>query len=182
MFVLSRSRGRQHAVRMRIFFFYGCFGDALSQTAQSFLPAAADNKTALFRRMLVLAGGIAVANGQTSVQILKHLGQFITTDTAIVNLMQQHTSYFGFAVLLHPFIMLLEGMVIASRDFQTLVTTYLLTLGLHFGILKFLSNSFPAIWRTFFVFQSIRLGLFSFQVWKRWRRWREPATNLELVP
>lgn len=162
-----------HSIMMRIFFFFACFGDSLSQTAQSFLPATLYPKPSrkafvkIFRRLVTLAAGIGVVNSQASRLILKYLGQYLTKDVAIINLMKYHTGFMGLSILLHPFIMLMEGIVIASRDFRTLIFTYGATLGLHFSILNFFSGSFPAVWRTFFVFQTTRLGFYSWNVWNR---------------
>ena len=159
-----------HSIMMRIFFFFACFGDSLSQTAQSFLPAILyapkPSRTAfrrIFRRLFALAVAIGVLNGQMSTFLLTHAGQYLTNNVVITNLMRDHTGYMGLSILLHPFIMLLEGIVIASRDFPTLIFTYTATLGLHFSILKFCSGSFPAVWRTFFLFQSTRLGLYAWR-------------------
>lgn len=185
-----------HSIMMRIFFFFACFGDSLSQAAQSFLPAilytpkpsrAAFRR--MFRRLLTLAVAIGILNGQLSTFLLKHAGQYLTNDVTITNLMKDHTGFIGLSILLHPFIMLLEGIVIASRDFPTLIFTYAATLGLHFSILKFFSGSFPAVWRTFFLFQSTRLGLYAWRsiVYRRrqadlLRRAEQDVVTAEVVP
>jgi len=162
-----------HNIMMRVFFFYGTFGDSLSQTAQSFLPATMYPKPSqkafreVFKRLLAVTGLVAVVNSNMSMLILKRMGRFLANDSTIVRLMAEHSGFLGISVLVHPLIILLEGVVIASRDFKTLVTTYVVTLGLHFGILKYFSGSFAAVWRTFFLFQSIRLGNFGFQVWRK---------------
>ena len=159
-----------HSIMMRVFFFWGCFGDSLSQTAQSFLPATMyprPNRPAYYkilRRMLVLTAGLGILDSQASILILKHLGQYLTSDTTIITLMKNHTGFMALSILLHPFIMLLEGTVIASRNFRSLIIIYTATLGLHFGILKLFSGSFPAVWRTFFLFQSTRLALYAYRV------------------
>ena len=171
-----------HSIMMRVFFFYGCFGDSLSQTAQTFFPATlyprpspSDFRT-IFRRLFLVAAGIGIVNSQSSVLILRKLGRYLVSDQGIVSLMRNQSLYMGLAVLLHPFIMLLEGTVMASRDFKTLVTTYCATLGLHFGILKFFSHSFPAVWRTFSLFQCIRLTCFGLQVWRR-KPWKQKSAE-----
>ena len=98
---------------------------------------------------------------QVSVLILKYMGQYLTRDANIIQLMKEQSTNFGLALLLHPIIMILEGTVISSRDFVTLVASYAATLCVHFGALS-LANSFPAVWRTFLLFQGIR---FTTRVW-----------------
>jgi Na+-driven multidrug efflux pump len=165
-----------HNIMMRIFFFYGCFGDSISQTAQTFLPVTLYpvRRPKEFRqilgRLLCMTAVVGVFNSQTSVWMLKNLSGYLTQDAGIINMMRDHTGFFGLAILLHPFIMVCEGAVIASRDFTNLLKTYAVTLSLHFGILKYFSGSFPAVWRTFFLFQLIRLANFGFRVIREQRR------------
>jgi Na+-driven multidrug efflux pump len=165
-----------HNIMMRIFFFYGCFGDSISQTAQTFLPVTLypARRPKEFRqilgRLLCMTAVVGVFNSQTSVWMLRNLSGYLTQDAGIINMMRDHTGFFGLAILLHPFIMVCEGAVIASRDFTNLLKTYAVTLSLHFGILKYYSGSFPAVWRTFFLFQLIRLANFGFRVIREQRR------------
>ena len=161
-----------HSVMMRIFFFFSTFGDALSQTAQSFLPSTLypppgdrNGFHKILRRLAVVAVGLAVINSNTAAQALQHLGRYLTRDAVIVELMRQHTGFLAASIFLHPFIMLLEGTVIASRNFRSLVVIYTGTLGWQLAALRFTTGSFPAIWRTFFLFQAIRLGLYAYRVW-----------------
>ena len=184
-----------HSIMMRIFFFFSTFGDSLSQTAQSFLPATiypsltasggGDDDRAGFakilRRLFVVAAVLAVTNSNIAVQVLQVGGKFLTRDPVIVGLMRQHTGFLGASILLHPFIMLLEGTVIASRKFRSLVIIYTGTLAWQLAALMFLTGSFPAIWRTFFLFQLTRLGLYTFRV-VRWRQvQRQNSNNIEKV-
>lgn len=162
-----------HNIMTRIFFFFGTSGDSLSQAAQSFLPAtlyptpSTQNFRAILTRLATIASVLAITNSNSAVLILRTLGRFLARDAGIVRMMADQSLFMGMALFLHPFITLLEGTVIASRDFRSLVATYAVTLGLHFGILRYFSGSFSAIWRTFFLFQSIRLLNFGAQVWRR---------------
>jgi Na+-driven multidrug efflux pump len=159
-----------HSIMMRIFFFYGCFGDSVSQTAQSFLPSTLyptpnpKNFRAILQKLIIMAASIGFLNRLGTINILKHFGKYLTKDATIVRLMSENTQFIGFAILLHPMIVLLEGTVIASRDFATLIKTYATTLPLHFFILRGFCGSFPAIWRTFFLFQTIRFVLYGIRV------------------
>jgi Na+-driven multidrug efflux pump len=172
-----------HCILMRVFFFYVTFGDAVSQAAQSFLPGTLypeirlKSFRSILRRLLIIGSLLSVFNSNAAVVILKKFGRFLSSDGSIVRLMSEQSTFLAMAVFLHPFITLFEGTVVASRDFRTLVTTYAVTLGLHFSILKFACGSFPAIWRTFFLFQSIRLGNFALQIWRKQSRFRR--NNME---
>jgi hypothetical protein len=110
---------------------------------------------------------LSVVNSNAAFLILKKFGRLLSRDGSIIRLMAEQSNFLAMAVFLHPFITLFEGTVVASRDFRTLIMTYAVTLGLHFSILKCACGSFPAIWRTFFLFQSIRLANFALQVWRK---------------
>jgi Na+-driven multidrug efflux pump len=160
-----------HNIMMRIYFFYGTFGDSISQTAQTYLPGTLYPKLdvksfqKILRRLITISIIVSVVNSQACVLILKHCGRFLVQNKEIISLMSENSGFVGLALMFHPFIMFLEGTVIASRDFRPLIMTYIATLGLHFTVLSFFCKSFPAIWRTFFVFQVIRAGSFSWNVW-----------------
>lgn len=162
-----------HNIMMRCFFFFGTFGDALSQTAQSFMPATLYPVTsprdyrAVLRKLLVVTSVVACINSQVVRLILQRFGRYLASDTSIVALFAEHSKFIGLSVLLHPFSLVFEGSVIAARDFRSLLRTYAMTLVLHFGILRFYAGSFAAVWRTFFLFQSIRLGNFGWRVLTR---------------
>ena len=178
------------SIMMRIFFFFACFGDSFSQTAQSYLPAtlvqqreSSDSSnpsssskpfSRVFHKLLVLAGLAGLANSQISSFVLRKCGKFFLSSSSggqdnslITNIMHNHAGYMSLAILLHPFIMLLEGTVLASQDFSTLWWTYATTTVLHFGILHLLCGSFTGVWRTFVLFQATRLSLYSWRVWRR---------------
>ena len=166
-----------HSIMMRIFFFFSSMGDSVSQAAQSFVPSTLyptpqrTNFQKVFCKLLVIAGIIGVVNSQVSVLILQYMGQYLTSDANIIQLMKEQSTNFGLALLLHPIIMILEGTVSSSRDFVTLVASYAVTLCMHFGALN-LANSFPAVWRTFLLFQGIRFTNFAARVWKGQRDMR----------
>jgi Na+-driven multidrug efflux pump len=198
-----------HSIMMRLFFFFACFGDSLSQVAQSFMPAVLfhnrptshantavngeasaslqsaevtkqkriSDLTLMLRRLLVVGAWVGVVNSQISTTLVKYFGQHLTKDFVITNLMKKYCSYMGLSLLVHPFIMLLEGIVLANRDFRSLIVTYAITMGMHFTILSNFSNSFPAVWRTFFLFQCTRLSLYAYRVFRWWWKLRLPVDS-----
>ena len=96
--------------------------------------------------------------------------------------MAQHSSWVGAAVLLHPFIMLLEGTVLAKRDLVFMVATYVITSLLHFGfVFSPVSSSFVGLWRALFGFQLIRLVQFALRVWTISRRKNKENNNIGSV-
>ncbi|KAL3907640.1 MAG: hypothetical protein SGILL_008790 [Bacillariaceae sp.] len=161
-----------HNIMMRVFFFFACFGDSLSQAAQSFYPQVAKkNRGELIKRLFYLSAAVGLCNNQLSRLILKQFGKFLTKDASIIQMMGQYSPYVGLAVLLHPFIMLFEGTVLAKRDLVFMVGMYVLTGLLHFGhVFSPVSSSFMGLWRALFVFQGIRLVQFAARVWDTSRK------------
>jgi Na+-driven multidrug efflux pump len=171
-----------HTIMMRFFFLYGCFGYSIGQTAQAFLPAAVypvENKIAvrqILRRLATLASVVAISNSLLVAWNVRTLGRFLTADAAVVQAMRDHAVYLGAAIFLHPFIELTEGVVIATRQFRTLISTYVLTVAAHLTTLLCLCRSFTGVWQALVAFQVIRLTNFSFRAWNK----RRSAIKLDL--
>ena len=160
-----------HNIMMRVYFFFACFGDSLSQAAQSFFPQV-DKKArrSLIQRLLCIASFVGLSTNFMSRQILSRFGAFLSKDSNIIGLMAEYSPLVGLALLLHPFIMLLEGTVLAKRDLLFMVRSYICTNLLHFGfVFSPVASTFAGLWRALFVFQNIRLIQFALRVWQRSR-------------
>ena len=159
-----------HSIMMRIFFFFTCFGDSLSQAAQSFLPTAlypkpiTRNIRKMLKRFLIFSTCVGLFISVASNWILSDLVGYLTNDKAVIKTISKHSKFVSLSLLLHPFIMLTEGTMIATRDFRNIVTSYSVTIAMHFTLLLLACTSFQDIWRVLFLFQSIRLSLFSTRV------------------
>ena len=164
-----------HNIMMRVFFFFASFGDSLSQAAQSFYPQV--NKKArgkLIKRLFCIASFIGLSNNELSRRILSSLGRFLTKDPNIIETMATYSPWVGFAVLLHPFIMLLEGTLLAKRDLIFMIGSYAATSLLHFSfVFSPVSSTFAGLWRALFGFQLIRLVQFAARVWQQPRATRK---------
>jgi Na+-driven multidrug efflux pump len=171
-----------HTIMMRFFFLYGCFGYSVGQTAQAFLPAAVyptENKLAvrrILRRLSMMAAVVAVSNSLLVAWNVRALGRFLTADVAVVQAMRDHAVYLGAAIFLHPFIELLEGVVVATRQFRTLILTYVVTVAAHLTTLLCLCRSFTSVWQALVAFQLVRLTNFSLRAWNK----KRTATKLDL--
>lgn len=157
-------------IMMRIFGSFACFGYSLSQAAQSFVPAAlfSKNKAKSFRgvmRRLFYIGLVMAFINQGATYTLSNLGHLFTKDAIVISMMRDCNMFMGLGLLLHPFTMLLEGAVIGMRDFKSLISTYTITLGVHLAVLKFFTSSLSDVWRAFFIFQCVTMGLYSSRIW-----------------
>eukprot|EP00566_Odontella_aurita_P007057 CAMPEP_0113530048 /NCGR_PEP_ID=MMETSP0015_2-20120614/2724_1 /TAXON_ID=2838 /ORGANISM="Odontella" /LENGTH=755 /DNA_ID=CAMNT_0000428729 /DNA_START=189 /DNA_END=2456 /DNA_ORIENTATION=+ /assembly_acc=CAM_ASM_000160 len=182
-----------HNVLLRVFFFYATFGDAFSQAAQSFFPAAlvkdreldesrekggGTNATegvesgnravrTLLGRMLLLSTIISVLNSHIGQVIVKNCGAHIAGDPGVSSLLSSNACFFELSLLLHPAIMLFEGTIIAKRDLGYLASTYGVTLLGLVGLLKYGCGGFGDVWRALFLFQAMRLLQFGGRVGRK---------------
>ena len=187
-----------HNIMMRLFFFFGTFGDSLSQASQTYLPrllwqtsemdkdrmsqksnAEVENELGadkrlgdagptkqsrqqlrgllqMVRRLVVLSTVIGLFNFNVSSFVIERFGSSFAKEPTILRLMKNHYFFMACSLFLHPFIMLFEGAIIASRDLVFLVGTYGLTMGLLFGQLRYGTSSFAGVWKALFCFQSLR--------------------------
>ena len=160
-----------HNIMMRIFFFYATFGDSLSQASQTFVPqvlvGSQNNQQQvkkLLTRLSVMATAIGIMNTNVARFIIQNCGTYFTKEPSILSTMAGHSTYLCLALLLHPFIMLFEGAIIATKDLGYLVGTYVYTMILLMGLLAFSSTTFQGVWRALFIFQVIRLVQFAHRV------------------
>ena len=62
-----------HNIMMRIFFFFACFGDSLSQAAQSFYPQVSKKmRGKLIKRLFYIASAVGICNFNMSQLILSN--------------------------------------------------------------------------------------------------------------
>lgn len=160
-----------HNIMMRVFFFYATFGDSLSQASQTFVPqvlvGSQNNQQQvkkLLTRLSVMAAAIGIMNSNVAHFIIQNCGTYFTKEPSILSTMASHSTYLCLALLLHPFIMLFEGAIIATKDLGYLVGTYVYTMVLLMGLLAFSSATFQGVWRALFIFQVIRLVQFAHRV------------------
>jgi Na+-driven multidrug efflux pump len=125
----------------------------------------------LLRRILLLASGMAITNSLLTKTILQQGGRFFTNDATILSLLGSpgRVFFMAAAVFLHPFIMTLEGSILASRDLGFLVTAYGGTMATLLSLLQFATSTFTDVWRALFTFQVIRCTLFGWRVYNKTR-------------
>lgn len=179
-----------HNVLMRVFFFFATCGDALSHSAQTFLPgllyrkklqdeamttsltttnpnADSTNPRTLLKRLLLLSVGAGVFNSVAGRYIANSAGGTFTTDSSLVALMSRASPFMALANCIHPITMTLEGSIIAGRDAGYLVGTYVFSLVLLLSHLRCVCSEFVAVYHALLLFQIVRIIQFGLRVWKR---------------
>jgi len=186
-----------HNVLMRVFFFFATCGDALSHSAQTFLPGLlyrkklheeamptsltttasnsdvnaskndSTNPRTLLKRLLLFSVGAGVFNSLAGRYIANSAGGTFTTDSSLVALMSRASPFMGLANFIHPITMTLEGSIIAGRDAGYLVGTYVFSLVLLLSHLRYVCSEFVAVYHALLLFQIVRIIQFGLRVWKR---------------
>ena len=117
-----------HNVIIRIFFFFACFGDALSTTAQAFLPGLINrSETAVakvVRRLVFIGIGLGGLNAAVAGLIPFQAPSLFTTDPLIIADMQRLAPLLSGSLLVHACTMVLEGVLLAQKDLAYLATCY----------------------------------------------------------
>jgi Na+-driven multidrug efflux pump len=158
-----------HSIWIRVFFLFATLGDSLSQASQTFFPrvlTATRPKRILMQRLAILGTAIGILSQFCSKVAVTQCGSYFTQDAAVIACLKQPATmaWAGWALFLHPFIMLLEGCILASRDLTFLLASYVITIVCHFASLHWNATSFPGVWRSLFFFQTFRLIQFSWRV------------------
>jgi len=117
----------------------------------------------LTRRLAILSAAVGLLDWNVSNFVVHRFGTYFTKEASILALMKKHSFFMALSLLLHPFIMLFEGAIIATRDLTFLVGTYAVTMGLLFGQLRYGTNSFAGVWRALFCFQALRTVQFGYR-------------------
>lgn len=178
-----------HSIMMRVFFFFTCWGDSLSQATQSFLPRSLyptpvkKDIRKIMKRLVIFASCVAIFVSLASRFILTNCGGYLTNDGAVIGAVAEYGKLAAMSLLLHPFILLSEGSMISTRDFRYLISSYSVTMIMHFSLLVLTCASFQDIWRVFFTFQAVRLALFGTRAFRNvFNRSEKNALQAEVAP
>ncbi|KAL7473599.1 hypothetical protein ACHAXS_014075 [Conticribra weissflogii] len=145
----------------------------VSESSASQLPGESssdgDDKNArtFLKRLLLLSFVVGCVNSNTARFIANNAGKAFTTDASLVSLMSHVSPLMGLALLIHPVTMTLEGSIIAGRDLKFLVGTYVASIFVLTGKLKFFCGDFAAVWKSLVLFQLVRIFQFGGRVWRR---------------
>lgn len=152
-----------HHVTFSVFIFFAVFGDAVSQAAQTFLPAAIGRPAAAWaiaRRLVLVGALLAVANAVAAAGIVLGLPHVFTNTPAVAARMATIAWVMGGALLVQLSSMATEGMLLAGRDLVFLLATYVGNAGVVVGACRALSgrvDGLVVVWWCVILFQANRL-------------------------
>jgi Na+-driven multidrug efflux pump len=174
-----------HNILMRLFFFLGCFGDAMGLSAQAFLPPnlyPLDKVAyhATLARLRGMTAVVAVLLGKAALGLVRTAGPYLARDGAMCAALQSQAPLLAAALVLHPLVVMMEGTVIATRDFGNLIKTYAIALAVHAFTLSTVVSSFGGVWQALVVFQLMRLV--NLHLWGRKDPFGGAQTGLVVEP
>jgi len=176
-------------------FFLGCkFGDAMSQTAQAYLPACYDFDAAsgasagrprprpparalrLSSRLLRLSTLLGTLVSLLAFTFTTRLPTVFTRDPAVLAAMSGCAPLLLLALLLHATCMCSEGLLLGARQLTFLASRYGAFVAIFLSSLYIIAQrglGLGAVWRALAAFQAVRLSAFA---------WRLRSDGLAFVP
>jgi putative MATE family efflux protein len=165
-----------HQVLVSIFFLACKFGDAVSQTAQAYLPACLapsaeasgpSGTTAVAQKLSSTLFSLSTVLGVTVASIAyvvaTRLPTLFTTDAAVIAKIARVSPLIGAALLIHPACMCAEGLLLGARELPFLARVYAGNIAVFLTALYVISQralGLSAVWMGLFAFQLVRLVQF----------------------
>lgn len=166
-----------HQISINIYLFFVIFGDVFSQSSQTYIPSylsgSNPSKVAITACSLLLKkiGKATIVCGTVNTIISALLqvygNNLFTKNIDIINKMRSAAPFLGLSILPHSLMAMYEGSMIATRDINFHLGSYIATGSLFIiamNAIKARRLGIEAVWLSMALFQWIRLGLFGFRV------------------
>lgn len=187
-----------HSVLLRIYIFFGIFGESVSQTVQSFFPRllpSSKNKNEddtavsieeeekkslnkLFRKKLwTLCFPIGLLGCGLAFFTCAYRGGFFVKDPQVLSGLEVAAPFMGSVLMLNPFNLMSDGLSMAQMQFPSIILSYVSSIVALTLAMPFCSN-LSHVWTSFMGFQILRLAqrtaVAKYRNFKRWRS--QPVT------
>lgn len=164
---LGIKRQAAYQILANVLVLFGLCGEPISQSAQAMLPrlldasdagAAAPAKATL-KNLISLACGTAATIGTASLLALGFGSRFFTSDPAVASLLVSNGPMVSFCIGSLIIAQLMDGLLLASRDFHFIIPVTLVTCVLQLFSLWFIAQHRLGLWC---VFLSVAFRYWSF--------------------
>ncbi len=168
---LGQVASAAHHVTFSVFIFFAVFGDAVSQAAQTFLPAAVGRPRAAWsiaRRLAVVGVVVGVLNAAAAAAVVLGVPGVFTNDHAVIARIAGIALAMGSALLVQLSSMATEGMLLAGRDLWFLLGTYVVNAGVvgtASWVMSGRMDGLLAVWLCITMFQANRLVVNWLRLW-----------------
>jgi len=163
-----------HSVLLRIYIFFGIFGESVSQTVQSFFPRLMSPKkeddstvstaeeeekqilNKLFRKKLwTLAYPIGLLGSGLAYFTCAHRGSFFVKDSQVLSGLKVAAPFMGSVLMLNPFNMMSDGLAMSQKQFASIILSYVTSIIALTLAMPFCTN-LSHVWTSFMGFQVLR--------------------------
>ena len=147
------------------------FADAISQTAQAFLPATenlpATSQRSVVSKLHVAGAGVGVLCASALYSLIAHGGGMFTKDVAVHAAMRGAAPWVAASFLVQGVMLAAEGTRLARRDLKYVAAVYIAGMATFPALCARTARSAPTtglLWKGFVAFQVMRLFSFGARV------------------
>ncbi|QDZ21595.1 multi antimicrobial extrusion protein [Chloropicon primus] len=161
---LGATASAAHTLLFNVFLFFCVPGDSLNQCAQTFLPPVAGilkSEKVLKTRIILTGNVIGVANVILALLLIFCFPQILTTDALVTRALQGCGALLSLVLFLHPFGISTEGILMATKEFDYLLGTYIINMLCMLGTVKLIGATGPnlsKVWISLAFMQVLRLA------------------------
>mmetsp|Transcript_6483 Transcript_6483/g.23229 ORF Transcript_6483/g.23229 Transcript_6483/m.23229 type:complete len:537 (-) Transcript_6483:69-1679(-) len=160
---LGATGSAAHTLLFNVFLFFCVPGDSLNQCAQTFLPPVQGIPRSVRRlknRIIATGNIVGIANVVLALALIFCFPWILTTDAAVTRALQGAGTLLCIVLFLHPFGISTEGILMATKQFDYLLGTYIINMLCMLGAVKLISatgSSLAKVWLSLASMQVLRL-------------------------
>jgi putative MATE family efflux protein len=160
---LGSTGSAAHTLLFNVFLFFCVPGDSLNQCAQTFLPPVKGllrTERKLNNRIMTTGLFIGAANLVLGATLIFIVPQILTTAAEVSSTMQSVGLLLCAILFLHPFGISTEGILMAKKDFDYLLGTYMFNMLCLLVLVKLISltgSNLTKVWGCLVIMQILRL-------------------------
>ena len=166
---LGPTSSAAHACLIAIYILAAVCGDAVSQAAQSYLPATLGRPTASRRlcASLIAMGLVVGAVNCVWAGAASMLGPgMFTTDAAVMDLVRNVTPVMCSSLIIHTASMATEGALLAARDLRWLVASYAVNALLCASTLRAVGSAGWGLWGVWLIMVQFHITRLACNAWR----------------
>jgi len=160
---LGATASAAHTLLFNVFLFFCVPGDSLNQCAQTFLPPVqglARSERKLKNRIILTGNFVGIVNALLGVTLIFFFPQILTTSEVVTKSLQSAGLLLCCILFLHPFGISTEGILMATKQFDYLLGTYIFNMLCMLGTVKLIATtgaSLTKVWQALVFMQVLRL-------------------------
>ena len=160
---LGATQSAAHTLLFNVFLFFCVPGDSLNQCAQTFLPPVKGifkSERMLKNRIVITGNVIGLGNVVLALLLVFGFPQILTTSGPVTSAVQSCGSLLCLVLFLHPFGISTEGILMATKEFDYLLGTYIMNMLAMLAMVKIIGatgSNLNKVWTSLVLMQVLRL-------------------------